>query len=278
VKEQRWPWLLAAGLMLVSAVAAAWSTYLYWLPCRGTMLEGTLLQPFSGDGRTYEEYEKLDPAVKASMDACLRRMDGDISGQAPWTSELLILAMALAGVAWLTLVIGLRWRLRTKAVAALPGLGTVALALAVAMTIGDAEQGEDGSLLRMLLVGVEWSALVALAVIWAWQPEVRTRRSFLRLAVAVWGTTAFGIFHQMLAYVIMVGFSERDWDEPPGTGYLTVAAIAISAILIVIMTLRMPPKADGDPQPSQHALESGGEPVDGRRSRQLSDRLGQDRT
>ena len=104
VKEQRWPWFLAAGVMLASAVAAAWSTYLYWLPCRGSMLEGTLLQPFSGDGRTYEEYEKLDPAVKASMDACLRRMDGDISGQAPWTSELLILAMALVGLAWLTLV------------------------------------------------------------------------------------------------------------------------------------------------------------------------------
>ena len=83
MKEQRWPWLLAGGVMFASAVAAAWSTYLYWLPCRGTMLEGTLLQPFSGDGRTYEEYEKLDPAIKASMDACLRRMDGDISGQAP---------------------------------------------------------------------------------------------------------------------------------------------------------------------------------------------------
>jgi hypothetical protein len=153
VKEQRWPWLLAAGLMLVSAVAAAWSTYLYWLPCRGSMLEGTLLQPFSGDGRTY----------------------------------------------------------------------------------------------------VEWSALVALAVVWAWQPEVRTRRRFLRLAVAVWGTTAFGIFHQMLAYMIMVGFSERDWDEPPGTGYLTVAAITISAILIVIMTLRMTPRAaEADPKPSPH--------------------------
>ena len=89
---------------------------------------------------------------------------------------------------------------------------------------------------------------------WAWQPEVRTRRRFLRLALAVWGTTAFGIFHQMLGYMIMVGFSERDWDEPPGTGYLTVAAIAISAILIVIMTLRMPPRAaEADPQPSPRA-------------------------
>ena len=236
--------------MLASAVAAAWSTYLYWLPCRGTMLEGTLLQPFSGDGRTYEEYEKLDPAIKASMDACLRRMDGDISGQAPWTSELLVLAMALAGLAWLTLVLGLRWQLRTKVVAALPGLATVLMALAVAVTIGDAERGEDNPLLTMLLTAVEWSALLALALIWAWQPEVRTRRRFLRIVVALWGTTAFGIFHQMLAYMIMVGISERDWDEPPGTGYLTLAAITISAELIVIMTLRIQrTTADGDPQP-----------------------------
>ena len=68
---------------------------------------------------------KLDPAVKAAMRACEARMDGDISGQAPWTSELLVLAMALAGLAWLTLVVALRWQLRTKAVAAVPGLATV---------------------------------------------------------------------------------------------------------------------------------------------------------
>jgi hypothetical protein len=248
VKEQRWPWLLAAGLMLTSAVAAAWSTYLYWLPCRGSMLEGTLIHPSSGDGRTYEEYTKLDPAIKAAMRACEARMDGDISGQAPWTSELQVLAMALAGLAWLTLVVALRWQLRTKAVAAVPGLVTVAVALAIAATIG-AERGEDHPVLEMLSVAVEWSALLALAMIWAWQPEVRTRRRFLRLAVALWGTTAFGIFHLMLEYTIMIGFSERDWDDPPGTGYLTVATITISAILTVIMTLRTPKRgADEEPQ------------------------------
>jgi amino acid transporter len=250
VKEQRWLWFLAAGVMLASAVAAAWSTYLYWLPCRGTMLEGTLIHPYTDDGLSYEEYERLEPAVKASMDACLRRMDGDISEQAPWTSELLVFAMVLLGVAWLTLVLGLRWQLRTKAVAALPGLGAVVAALAVAATIGDADRGEDHPLLTILPTAVEWSALLALAMIWAWQPEVRTRRRFLRIVLALWGTTAFGIFHQMFAYMIMVGFSERDWDEPPGTGYLTVATIAISAILIVIMTLRIRQTAvDGDPQP-----------------------------
>ncbi len=240
--------------MLTSAVAAAWSTYLYWLPCRGSMLDGTLIHPHTDDRPSYEEFERLDPAVKAAMRACEARMDGDISGQAPWTSELQVLAMALAGLAWLTLVLGLRWQLRTKAVAALPGLATVAVALAVAVTIGAAEGGEDHSLLTMLLVALEGCALLALAVIWAWQPEIRTHRRFLRIVLAVWGTTAFGIFHQMLQYMIMIGFSERDWDDPPGTGYLTVATITISAILIVIMTLRIPrTAADRDPQPDYNS-------------------------
>ena len=64
------------------------------------------------------------------------------------------------------------------------------------------------------------------------------------------GHHSLGNFHQMLEYMIMIGFSERDWDDPPGIGYLTVATITISAILLVIMTLRMPrTAADGDPQP-----------------------------
>jgi hypothetical protein len=246
VKEQRWPWLLATGLLLASAVAAGWSTYLYWLPCRGTMLEGTIFQPYTDDGRTPEEFGKLDPAVKARIFACEARMAGSEQGQ--WTSELLVLAMALAALAWLALVFGLRWQRKTKAVAALPALATVLMALVVA--IGDAANGEDGLLPGILLPAIELSALVALAVIWAWQPEVRSLGRVLRLMVALWGITAFGIFHGMFEYMIMIRFSERNWDSPPGTGYLTVAAITISAILIVIMTLRIPrTAADGDPQP-----------------------------
>jgi hypothetical protein len=44
----------------------------------------------------------------------------------------------------------------------------------------------------------------------------------------------------IVEYVVMINFSEADWDSPPGTGYLTVATITISAILTVIMTLRTP--------------------------------------
>jgi ABC-type transport system involved in cytochrome c biogenesis permease component len=78
--------------------------------------------------------------------------------------------MALAALAWLTLVLGLRSQRRTKAVAALPSLATVLMALVVA--IGDAANGEDDLLPGILLLAIELSALIAFAVIWAWQPEV----------------------------------------------------------------------------------------------------------
>ena len=67
--------------------------------------------------------------------------------------------------------------------------------------------------------------------------------------VVLWGMTAFGAIHTIAAYVAMIIFSERDWDDPPGTGYITVAVIAVCAILTVIMTLRAPDKgADDEPR------------------------------
>jgi hypothetical protein len=112
--------------MLASAVAAGWSTYLHWVPCRGSMLRGSIVHDYSYD------YEG-----GSFSDLCLRRMDGD---RGPWDLALYVLAMALAGLAWLTLVLGMRWQLRTKAVAALPGLFT--LALAGAEAIRDAALGK----------------------------------------------------------------------------------------------------------------------------------------
>jgi hypothetical protein len=157
-------------------------------------------------------------------------MDGD---QGPWESELQVVAMVLLGVAWLALVLGLRWQLRTKAVAAVLGLATLAL--------------KDGSIPLVLLLNSELAAVVALVAILAWQPEVRGRR-VLRLVVVLWGVTAFGAIHTIVEYVVMINFSDANWDAPPGTGYLTVATITISAILTVIMTLRTPKRAaDAEP-------------------------------
>ena len=78
----------------IGLVAAAWSTYLYWLPCRGSMLKGSVINYYVDVGR------KFSPA-------CKQAMDGDIALVVPWTSGLNLVAMAVLGVAWLTLVVGL---------------------------------------------------------------------------------------------------------------------------------------------------------------------------
>ena len=62
MREQRWPWLLTAGLMLVAAAATGRSTYLYWLPCRGSMLKGSVINYYVEVGR------KFSPACKQAMD------------------------------------------------------------------------------------------------------------------------------------------------------------------------------------------------------------------
>ena len=88
----------------------------------------------------------------------------------------------------------------------------------------------------MLSLSIELAALVALLAIPALQPDLGGRR-LLRLAVLLWGTTAFGAIHTFAEYLVMVKFSDANWDCPPGTGYLTVATITISANLTAIMTL-----------------------------------------
>jgi hypothetical protein len=216
--------------MLAAAVAAAWSTYLQWLPCQRSM-----------------------------PDECWRRMDAgisftgmgfpylpDLAEAPPWVSELGTAATVLVGVAWLTLVLGMRWQLKTKAVAALPGLAT--LVAAYVGTVDDAStRGDDFLVYSLLWLGIEGSAVVALLAIGAWQREV-SGRVVLRLVVVLWGTTAFGFIHGMADLFPMIIFSDAIGDTPPGTGYLTVATIAISAILTLIMTLRTPKRtADAEP-------------------------------
>jgi hypothetical protein len=150
--------------------------------------------------------------------------------------------MGLLGLAWLTLVVGLRWRWRTRAVAALPGLATLAVAVAGAVTIGDAREAarthaEYSPPLVMGLVGFfELLAVVALVWILVCQPEARGRHIAPRLVVVLSGTTAFGFVHVITEYFTMLSFGG--------------ATITISAILTLIMTLRAPRKV-ADAQPHQ---------------------------
>ena len=66
MREQRWPWLLTAALLLAAAVAAALSTYLHWLPCRGSMLRDSIIHGYAHVGPKFSH-------------ECWRRMETGIS-------------------------------------------------------------------------------------------------------------------------------------------------------------------------------------------------------
>jgi hypothetical protein len=248
VDEQRWPWLVTASLMLAAAAVAGWSVYLHWLPCRGSMLNGNAFRGYAaGDGFS---------------DGCLRQMDTgvpihypqELAGQAPLSSELAVVAIALLGLAWLILMFGLRLRPRTRAVAALPGVATLAMATMAAAAITDAGRNPEHYLSSWLWLTVDASAVVALGAIWGW--EHVSGRGFLRLVITLWGTTAMGAIHGGAEYATMIMLSAANWDTPPGTGYITVVVVTISAALTMIMTIVAPrpvPSTDRVGRPAQPA-------------------------
>ena len=229
-------------LMLASAVAAIWSTYLHWLPCRGSMLNSSILS-----GPTFD-----------FTAGCLRRMDAglpfpstfDVDDQAPWASELGVAGTVLAALAWLTLVFGLRWSLRTKAVAAIPSVAGFVVAVVCGGDLAGVTSYPDEFFLVRLRLAIDGSALLALIMILAWQPEMRGR-SLLRLLLVLWGATAFGMVHAAADWIAM-GFFNAGWDVPPGTGYLTGTTLIISGLLTVCMALR-PPQTDPTVEPTRAA-------------------------
>lgn len=219
MRGSRWPWLLGSVLLLAAGAAAAWSTYLYWRPCRGSMLSGSVFRDYAyGPDFT---------------DACLRRMDSGTPFPFPLTGpeatpgspELAVAAMVLAGLAWAVIVLGSRWPRSTAAVAVLPSLATLVVATQAAA---------DTSWLFLMIIDL--SALVALIALLGGQPQLRAAGR-LRFATALGGAAAFGAVPSMLEYVVMVNLSEADWDVPPGTGYLLASVPVAAAILTMILTL-----------------------------------------
>jgi hypothetical protein len=211
--------------MLAAAVATGRSTYLYWLPCRESMLRG-IIQGY-GHGKFSDECSgQMDGGERRLHPVDVRsqpRRDGAARGG---------LAHARSGAAVAAedySRCGTSW------------CGAVAVAL-----VGAAGPDRyEWSLLLMMGLAVIMEVLAVGALLWivAWQPEVRARQ-ILRLVIVLWGTTAFGVVHVYIEHVIMIGFRFSTWDPPPGFGYLIFATITISAILTVILTVarhrRMP--------------------------------------
>jgi hypothetical protein len=116
-----------------------------------------------------------------------------------------------------------------------------------------------------LVMFFELLAVVALVWILVWQPESRGRHIGLRLVVVLSGTTAFGFVHVISEYFTMLSFGGGNGETPIGYGCLIFAAITISAILTVIMTLRAPQKV-ADAEPHQGHRSQLSDPADLSRS------------
>jgi hypothetical protein len=225
--DRRWPWWVATACLLGSGITAGVATYRHWMPCEGSLLAETVLEPFG-------------PRVDFS-DECLRRMDGgalfpvpDVAERAPGVVALGGTAMMLAGFAWLVLVLAMRWSGRTRAVAVLPALLTLVLSGAAVVGVGAARSSSE-LVSVWLAAAVDVTAVAALCAIWSWETAVRGR-DLLRILIMLWSVTSFGFFRLAIDLTIMMAWSSANWDVPPGTGWLTVAGLLASSVVAAVMT------------------------------------------
>ena len=136
--------------------------------------------------------------------------------------------------------------------------------MAGAAAIGDPKPFEYTPPLMGLVMFLELLAVVALIWILVWQAEARGRHIGPRLVVVLSGTTAFGFVHVISEYFTMLSFGGGNGETPIGYGCLIFAAITISAILTVIMTLRAPQKvADAEPHQDHGSADVSRSPVAG---------------
>lgn len=230
--QRRWPWFAAGILLFASAALAAWSVHLLWLPCRGIMLDGTV----------------LGPRVTADIsDACLRRMDEGIPffhfaedvGRSPSASQVGGFSMVLATASWIVLILGLRlsWGTRLIAlVAAVPPAILATLNLSAAVT---PDPGVDATISGWLWISVEAVAIVVLVLL-SLRKDGFGRGILPGLAFVLWGVTVFGMLHAMTEYFGMQMFNEYNWDVPPGTGWISVAVLVIAGSASLGYGLRRP--------------------------------------
>ncbi len=224
--------LLTELLLIAASGVVVWVTYLGWVPCAGSMLEGTQFDP------TPHEWD-------FSM-ACHEAMDhGDGFPISSWLASPLqqtvnglnAVALLLLGVAWLVLVRnwGLQGRLRIL-LASLPGL--VNLWLAVIATVAFIwPPAETPAAVGITILLMDVAGFVGAIVLLTASPTPLSAGSGIRVILVALAVTASSLGHLLTDYMVMIGFSEANWDSPPGTGYVTAFSIALFALLSMIVGL-----------------------------------------
>ncbi len=196
---------------------------LYWRPCAGSMLNGSILR-----GYRYESEFTVE---------CLAAMDRAPMFVLPqpgsgWTliGSLGAAAGVLLACAWLVLLPALRLPRLVTSAATLPGLLGIALAInSAVMSLGP--ETADDAFGRALAVLIEVSALLALVAIGA---AGVMGMLLARSAIVVCAATSTGLFHQISEYIAAVAFSDANWDAPPGSGSFTVVMCLLAAFATML--------------------------------------------
>lgn len=222
-RVNRWPWIVSGLCLVLAALTGAVATYLWWLPCRGRMLVGTPVGPAFSD------------ALLGS--ACIERMNEgtpfplatEAALSAPGLLVLATATMVLVAVAWLVPVVTEQLKAARRIAAALPALVVLAVALlgiGIAYRLPGAEElGYPLDLLVHLPIVV---ALVALLT-----APVRHRWRYLVASLAL---SSMGFLGLVAEYLVMVRWSEANWDAPPGSGYLSAAFLLLCGVAVLVMT------------------------------------------
>lgn len=216
-------WLLSGALIVAGAALEAAAVLLYWRPCAGSMLNGSILR-----GYRYESEFTAE---------CLAAMDRAPMFVLPqpglgWTlmGSLGAAAGILLACAWLVLLPALRLPKIVTLAAALPGLLGMALVINSAVMSLRPEAADEG-LGRALPVLIEVSGLLALVIIGA---AGVAGQLLARSAIVVMAATSTGLFHQIAEYIAAIVFSDANWDAPPGSGYFTVAMGLLAAFATML--------------------------------------------
>ncbi|MGV8845889.1 hypothetical protein [Tessaracoccus sp.] len=218
--QPRWPWIAAGFLLLASSALAAASIYLLWLPCQGSMLDGTMFGP--------QEVQEI-------AEGCSQRMDEGLPlayfpedvGRTPSASQLGGLAMMVASASWIVLILGLRLRRHSTWIALSAAVFPVIFAgLNLAAAINPAS-GVHRLVSPWLWLAVDVAALVIFVVLCT---NLRSlgKGKLVGLGFVLWGATSFGLIHLLTDHFSMVTFNDYNWDSPPGTGWITVCVPVIA--------------------------------------------------
>lgn len=218
-------YVFLSSALLVAALAAGVATWLEWLPCEGSMLNGSILLGFQYPSEF--------------SDACLARMDG--SAAVPLSAgavEARAFSALLLGLGWLGFAARLPLPTILRAVVLLPvvPIGWFAIETWLSRDAGSIWETTAA------MSAIEATAIAAAVVIIL---RLGTARARLTGLIGLWAVTSYGLLHYLGDYLAMVAFSDANWDVPPGFGYLTAVVIAGGGLLVAALGRHTDHAGDG---------------------------------